>query len=422
MALRLLKPDGSACANARVTPTIARYSDEVGIPQVIQEGLASQTDANGRVRLSGLCNDEIALVKFQSDAGIQCCHFPNWEWPDSQPGDIVLRKTGMLKGRLVLPEGSKAGLPSAKIHVMTSSDPPPGGRTAWTDSMTIRPDRSGKFTAPNVPEGSVRIAVEVPEDSNCRPDERLISRNADGRPLKMTAGGTLKVDIPMSRFVRVEGIVRDARTKQPLRGVRSLLLRKSEFGNGSQEKWTDDEGRFALWIPPYVNYELNVELPAGFARVVPASPIALSVDSSLPEQKMPPIELIRSRSLEGTVVDASGRACAGVDVAAAWGPQLAQPGITYLHVTKAQKWTTTDAQGHFHCDDLANEEELTLTPVRAGIVLGEPLKIGANDGQPVRLQFRKAGLGAICGRVVNSSDLIFWRSDPRCRRRRSNAA
>ena len=143
VVVRFLNPDGSPGTKAHVTPTVARFYDEVMIPHVIQEELASRTAADGRVELCGLCADEIAALQFQSSAaGIQCCLFPNWDWPDSKPADVVLRKTGTLEGRLVLPEG----IPG-RLHFRQSPRHDEGRGDPWRSNDLVRSadDPAGSF-------------------------------------------------------------------------------------------------------------------------------------------------------------------------------------------------------------------------------------------------------------------------------------
>jgi beta-lactamase regulating signal transducer with metallopeptidase domain len=402
VSLRLHNPDGSPCSGATVFPTAAQYGDErlVAIPKVIRNELKVQSAADGRVEIVGMRGGQIEQLCFATaNFGVQCCRFPSAEWPDSEPADITLRKTGTLQGRLVPPAGLKPPFARVKVHVLTThfSGPQQSGMR-WFDELTIPPDSDGKFTVSKIPEGTVRIFVDLPEDCDCRSDGFRLRDDGPHERLVIVPGRTSTVEIPMWQGVRVKRLVRDSNTKKPLSGI-SVMLR----GRGWTATKTDKNGIFVAWIHPDTAYKMDLDLPRGYVRQSDASLNPVSLSSAATESELPPVELIPGRRIEGVVVDPSGQPFSRVRVHAEYRVPEVGPAGGREKLTKLEQWTNTDSQGCFYFDGLVSGAPITLTPVRAEIVLADPFRVEPENDKPVRLQTRHFEFAPIEGCVVDRS-------------------
>jgi beta-lactamase regulating signal transducer with metallopeptidase domain len=400
VSLRLRNPDGSPCAGANVFPTNSQYGDErfVVIPEVIRNELKVQSAADGRVTIVGMGAGQIEELCFATaDFGVQGCRFPSYEWPDSETADITLRKTGTLEGRLVRPAGPKPAFTRMKLHVNTSFSGPEHGSPQWSDVLTVQPDADGKFTLPKIAEGTVRIFVDVPNDCDCRSEGFGLRGNRSPEKLRIVAGRTSTVEVPTWKGVRVRRIVRDAQTKKPLSGI-SVSLRNGTHGASAK---TDKNGLFAVWIHPDTAYRMELNLPGGYVGRNAASFNSVVVPATAAERELEPAELIPPRRIEGVVVDSSGQTLAGVRVQAECRVPDEAPAGGRKQGRGIAPWTISDSGGRFHFDDLPSGAQITLTPVRAQVVLADPLQIKPENDKPVRLETRPFDFASIVGRVVD---------------------
>jgi hypothetical protein len=266
----------------------------------------------------------------------------------------------------------------------------------WSEDLTIRPDRDGRFVVPKIAKGSIWIVANLPDDLGYRADR------PDG-DLVIIPGQTATVEIPMSKRVQVIRTVRDAQTKKPLSGVPVVLEWKDEWVKSE----TDGQGTFAAWIRADVQYQISIDLPQGYVRRNAASFQPVLVPSAAPERKLEPIELSRECRLQGVVIDHQGQPLAGVRVGADW--RVPDEALEHKPAegVRARKWAITDSKGRFQFEHLVAGAELTLTPVRAGVVLADPLRVEPGNGKPIRLQTRQFDFAAIEGRVVDRAGKPF---------------
>ncbi len=325
LTLRLLKPDGSPCSNATVAPISSRYGEErfVSIPETIWNELKIQSGADGSIQLAGLGADELEELRVETpEFGMQCCSLRHRELPDPEPAKIKLRKTGSLEGRLVLPKGCREDLAGATVHILSSQNSPANERAWWHEHLVIRPDHDGRFVVSKLGAGSLQIVVDVPEDSGFRPETRQAFSKSPGA---VQAGATTKIDIPLSEWVRVTRTVRDMQTKQPLADVAFDFIPQ----NSAYASWfaarTDENGRLTAWVLPNVTYESWVRFPEGYVRGNSATYEPVEAVSGAHERELEPIELVRGRGLDGTLVDPSGQPVGDVRIGASWPAPEAKP-------------------------------------------------------------------------------------------------
>jgi len=405
----LRKPDGSPCGNATVTPIYlwqpaGRWSPPV--PKLIQEELKTRSKADGRVIVAGL-SGRLAIVAIETAGfGQQQVAIPPQR---DRPFAVTLRESKRVEGRIVLPIGEKVDLSKVELRISAISaetgpdakmtrrqeqenaPPPPG--TCYARFL-VRPDRDGRFSIARFPifeRGG--FSFHVPGA-----DEILITNDPDDFSPSMTclAGGPVKLDIPVRKGRWVTRIVRDARTKRPLAGIDVEIVSSKQ---SSLDDTSDESGHLRVCLCPGETYQMHCRLPDGYLHVVPGSEDDVVVPPGAEQLELKPIELVPGVAVHGEVLDVAGQHLVGIRVRGTW--RAGDPPTGKGQVPEVSRWTTTDAEGHFQFDDLEAGTNVTLVPVRAGIVLADPVQVVADDKR-IRLHEKKCDLVALGGRILGT--------------------
>jgi hypothetical protein len=274
VGIRFRNPNGTVCRGATVTPISVRLASGrwFMIPKPIQDGLKSQTAADGLVNVPGVKGHGLTVSVETAEFGVQILVVSG---KSSSPVSMTLRKTRPLKGCITLPKGEKADLSKIKVCVAGSLkdwDPRRCSQgpfqAIWWMRYTPPVDRNGQFTIPNLPV-NVRgyITAPLPDEmtfeARCRPRFRFGMGCEDSglgmqaairfgvpapglSPITMettlqigaylptsvaflTAVWTgltetkLRIEIPLRKAVCVTRTVRDSQTKRPLQGIRIVV-------------------------------------------------------------------------------------------------------------------------------------------------------------------------------------------------------
>ena len=132
------------------------------------------------------------------------------------PAELTLGRVGAIQGRLEVSRGSQADLSRLKLRIATLSTTEHGQREYWSGESILQPDEVGEFAIPAIREGTIRLWVQEPEDFGYRADPP-----AEG--LNVTAGDTATLVIPMRKAVQIVRQIRDAKTREPVRGVQARM-------------------------------------------------------------------------------------------------------------------------------------------------------------------------------------------------------
>jgi hypothetical protein len=405
LAIELRKSDGSASGGATVTPSFLFLAEErwAKLPKPLQDRLMTLSTSDGRVEVHG-CGGQRMVVRIETtDFGTQTLDLSSQE---GLPSRVILRQTRTLEGQIVLPEGAQPDLSSLRMVLDESSrhenaeqaaktpglrGPSPG---VWHDNFLIRPDRHGHFSVAHFPEswqGTVHFHVLGLEALGFANDRDSSCSSSD-----LPAGKVLKIALPARKGIWLTWVVQDSQTKRPLPGCRVSMVSSNGFLCDAK---ADKDGNARVCLAPGETYVVRCDLPDDYLRPAFGSEAYVTIPAGAERCDPPPIELIRSCTITGRVEDVAGRCLAGVRVQGKWRPGEAKPGSKAADTIR---WTETDSAGRFQLAGVEAGVNATLTAVRAGIVLAEPIKIVAGDEKPVRFQEQKRDLVALSGRILGT--------------------
>jgi hypothetical protein len=405
----LRKPDGSPCRDATVTPIYIwqparRWSGVV--PKMIQDQLRTRSQPDGRATVAGLSGRPAIIAIETADFGQQKIVIPA---PQDPPFAVTLFEPTQLEGRVILHDGHKADLSKLEVTVtIVSSEtapdakpgqqqqphapPPPGTGFA---RYVVHPDYAGRYSIAKFPRfnyGDLQFYVGGPDEIAIAEDGHASFQYPEN-----LRGKRLKLDVPIQMGRRVARTVRDAQTKRPLARV-GFAFRAQEL---SRQDTTDENGQIRLTLCPGARYQFHCELPDGYLRTTPGSEDDVVIPPGVGVLELKPVELIHGITLQGKVLDVAGQYLAGIRVRGTW--RAGNPPGGKDQAPEISRWTSTDAEGHFHFDGIEAGAPVALVPVSAGVALADPLQIAAAEDKPVRLQEQKCDLVALGGRVLDTN-------------------
>lgn len=227
-------------------------------------------------------------------------------------------------------------------------------------------------------------------------------------------GPSLAGAAPSAAAGRMEGLVLDSATNQPIPGARVFAFRMD--GEGSVlEADTDTEGRFAVedlepgtwvataWHPHYVPAFLENALGEGWSEVLLLRALVIVAPGKTAQRTL---RLERGARIAGRVVDLAGRPIPGAQVRAArFGERLAKlaqdlPGDAAGWMRRLS--TKCDAEGRFEVSWLPKAAGATRwVAALEGHVgrIGEPVE-GSIDAAPVALELLLVPAAGIDGRAA----------------------
>jgi len=154
--------------------------------------------------------------------------------------------------------------------------------------------------------GLLRVKLSLPQNHPWRasiPEGPLVS-----------AGRTTKLTIPLSRNVRVRGVVRKRDTQEPCAGLAISIYGPSSSSGFLVSKFevkTDKERRFEVFLPPG---PIELRPHAFLGDYVDVEWWGPRVGSYGPQYTIPdddfevdPIELVRTKTVRGRLVDMDGK-------------------------------------------------------------------------------------------------------------------
>jgi hypothetical protein len=392
--LRLHKPDGAPCSDATVTISMAVPPDGPisTIPEVIRPHLRSHCGPDGLVRIPGVSAERIVMLEFDTkEFGRQC-----WIASDvgqALPAELTLRKTATIEGRLVFPNAVHIDPSTVKLRIATLKKSDDANDVWFGQSLpTIASD--GRFRIPTIGEGLVRILIDEPDDLGYR-------AQLSAAPSVVQPNQTLKLEIPMQKTVRVTRLIRDVQTKKPIPGVGVHLQNRNQYHIAR----TNAEGRFTIGLLPEVDYSTACDLPDGYMYRLTKRTLSFETTrapAGAASCELGPIEVLHGRTIEGIVVDASGRPFEGVHVGADWISREETRAAEGMSAAGGPRLSqTTDSGGRFQLQGIDPDAAVTLTPFRDQIVLGNPIEVSREQTEALRLQTENFDFHALEGRIVD---------------------
>jgi len=389
---QLRNPDGSPCTDATVTVSVVKFPDDdyQSVPETIRRRFEVNSGIDGKFMVRGVGRDHVVSLHFMSPQwGAQSYGFHGRG--RRIPTQHTLRRTGSITGRLILPPESRADLSQVNLRVATLESTKHGLDETRAAFALVQPDRSGQFAIPAIAAGTIRVFCDEPDGFGFRYD-------SPPEELSVKPGFKAKLEISMSPAVLVTRQLREAVTRKPLPGIRAHL----QHGNQNIQARTDQEGRFSAWILPGVRYHTVYDYPDEYIIQLRQDNEVTQAPAGVVKHELPPIELLRGRTIEGTVVDPSGHPLADVRVGANWKDPREDFGFAILGVAvNARRWGTTNSEGHFRITGIFPQSGVTLTPVRAEVILGPSVSVAADDLQAVRMETNPFDFISLTGRIVD---------------------
>ncbi|MFO0924161.1 MAG: M56 family metallopeptidase [Pirellulales bacterium] len=259
------------------------------IPEEIVSRLSGETDEAGKVILRSLQANLLHSIESHCDKYGRQRH--TFSPAISQVvREIRLHATGSIVGRLAC--DNMDWIEGVRVFCRTVN------RNVVTGIAEAITDHEGRFQMPIIAAGdSIDIHVEIAPELPVRP--RLPEKQS------LAQGETRHFEIPLLATANLRGQVIEQSTHTPIPNVQ-LFLQYGDFFQG-EKVITDTNGKFeGLVLPGKIRAEI-IGLPEGFRHVSHGKPndIFVSADAKLVEAN--PIEIIRTETVSGLLVDVNHR-------------------------------------------------------------------------------------------------------------------
>jgi hypothetical protein len=373
LEVRVLAADGTPAAGVRVSPAVA--SGRV-LPEPLADQLAAHTDARGHVVLSGLAAEDVTALRLVGEAGGIQQHLLPPAGEDNPP-TLRLSRTGRVQGRVTAADPRAArGL---TLYASTKADP---SDDDWTGGFAeVVTDGDGRFTVNQIAEGALTVRVLAHQDLPFRP--------APAVHPQVETGKTTALEAPLRPAARVEGVVREQKTGQPIVGA----LVQLDWTAGAPRAQTDARGRYTAYIAgtsvtPYIP-----ALPAGYfdtsavldSRAIPAG--AREVTAR-------PYLLARGVSLRGRVIGEHSRPVPGAAVWAVW--TMAERDLDAVS-------GHTDKDGSFVLPGVDPRARVRLSAYHADRASAATVTTSASTTDPITLTIAPGNTVAMQGRILEAA-------------------
>lgn len=301
---RVVDEDGTPQAGAYV----AAIASEFGPGGQQADWLATRTDAEGRYRIGDLARTlGHALLVTRPGRGTQVHDFPASEFdtPELELPDVVLRRPALLAGRVEAPDGSaRVGVEvelagSNHDRYRFTKTPTARGRF-YVDRRTARTDAEGRFWFGDLAAGRYQLVLRVPGRPESTPleVEVVTGERREDLVLRLDAGGTLRGQVLGDRGQPLAGVyvaAQGERLSDPAARPASLAHVR-----------TASDGAFVIAGLPEGEYTLRA-YPLEAPGPTPDEPwLGATVEHVATGGPATRIELPRGARLGGRVVDARG--------------------------------------------------------------------------------------------------------------------
>lgn len=363
LLIHVATPDDSPLKDARVS---VEQVDDIRVPRELARRLASNSDSAGRVVLRDVAPSSVDLVRIETESyGVQ--------WTGLRGGGkITLLPVGRIQGRLTADDPRAiAMVPIRLASWLAEGDDSAGGGLAEVVSGA-----DGRFEVPAIAAGALSVNVDAHAELPFR------SQAIINRPLKEAT--TTDLSIRLEHAVRVEGVVRDRQSGEPLADAAICFHQQSPY----KLPRSDKEGRYRDLLLPGSASPSPWRMPRGYYfphYTLDTQP----VPEGAAQVELKPLLLARGASLRGRVVDAAGQPVAGAEIDARW--ELTSGGNSAAHA-----WG--DRDGEFVLDGVAPLAQIELsawsvhgttaggTSVPPGTI--EPIELVSSAVNGVRLEGR----------------------------------
>jgi hypothetical protein len=312
--VRVLDPQGRPAAGVQVKVVSQRIPQSVGfaIPPRWGESVAGTTNDRGEAWIEHALPDAIDGLVFSrkgmADIRLDGDFFLNARPANSGPTfTITLPPTGAINGQLTT---ASPGAPvDRKFLLQTRSRVTVRQLPAWGEAE-VQPDAEGRFRIEGIADGYVVVPAFFRRDEPWR-------ANVPFR-MKVNASETLELRVPIIRGVTVRGQIRKGDTKEGVPDFSlAVIYGQSAAENDSMrdrfELKTDPEGRFTAVVPPGAIQLRLHSIPKDYVDVDWWQPnrkgsygVGRDVPAGVETFDLAPVDLDRSKTLKGQLVDRDG--------------------------------------------------------------------------------------------------------------------
>lgn len=372
LAMVIVGPDEKPVSGARVLP---EKLNDAWLPREFAEQLAATTDRDGRAVLHDLEPTALDLVRVESEEfGVQWMGLPPAANDGSRP--VRLAPAASVHGRLVA-EDTRA---ISGITIRFASWVVAGDDAAGVGLAEAVTDADGRFDVPAIVAGTLSAAVEPKAELPFR------CQRITARPIVEGTANELVIDL--ERAVRVEGVVRDRDTGEPLAGAAVWLNR---FDPSTIDPRTDEQGRyFGFLLPGQVAPSFR-RIPRGYyfpQHALETQPVPKDVE----KVELKPLLLARGETVRGRVVDGDGHGVPEAEVEAHF--DLVSGGTYSLHAH-------ADRDGAFTLDGVEPNAPLTVSAYSQCGTTTASIVVAADQRQSVELVVDPSNALALEGRACD---------------------
>jgi protocatechuate 3,4-dioxygenase beta subunit len=392
LSLVVVSPDEKPVVGARVLP---EQVHDARLPRELAEQLAATTDDLGRAALHDLDPASIDLVRLETnDYGVQLAALSAAERDGSRR--VHLLPAAMVRGQLAAADPRAV----SGIRIRFASWVAAGDDSAGVGLAETVSDAEGRFQIPAIVAGALSAAVELKAELpfRCQP---IIARTIE-------EGKANDLVISLERAVRVEGVVRDRDSGEPLAGAAVWFDPLSPPAN---DRRTDEHGRYLAFLLPGQTTPSVRRIPRHYYfpyHTLDTQPVPKDVETV----ELKPLLLARGETLLGRVVDRDGQSVAGAEIEAHW--ELASGGETSLHAD-------SDREGAFTLYGVEANAQLNLSAWSDHGATADVVVVTADVDNAVELVVDALNALALEGRVLDSQKRPVAGAVVRLRWRRTNS-
>jgi hypothetical protein len=234
---------------------------------------------------------------------VQLAHLPLGDEKQDPSRSMTLLPVGRLEGRVV----SEQPELFRNMTITIKTDPQSGEQC--TGAATVKSDADGRFVIPKIAAGWVEVEAALADPRRpVRP--RFIGRHQ----LEVSPGKTTRLDIPLEVVRQVAGVVRVKGTGEPVIGAK-LTVRYGDAIQQSQTATTDSEGRYsAVGLPGQVNVQVFYTAHEDLIHAGEPWLARIPVPEGTTEFELPPVDLVKTKTISGRLLDHDGKPLANYRV------------------------------------------------------------------------------------------------------------
>ncbi len=300
----VLLPDGLPAVGVRVAPQhfLGGQGAYDYVPAAIVAMTSTTTDNAGRAALPAYPIQKMLNVNVISDdlGTQQFAHFAkvNPDGSRDRSGEeLKLQPVGRIEGRVIADQSEL--FRDMVIYIETQFDPTSSPACRGQAMVTV--DREGRFVIPQIAGGMVELMV-AQLDNRLPVQPRLPMDNE----LEVVPRRTTRIEIPLEMTIPVHGLIRIKGSNAPVAGA--TISVGYGVGHQSDTVKSDAAGKYtARVLPGKVGMQV-IHVPNYDATQLSDSRTAkYDVPEDSTDFELPPIELTKTKTLSGRLLDAAGK-------------------------------------------------------------------------------------------------------------------